>query len=196
MYFMKSVSRNSTCYFSDIKVNGNKRYWLPCCKYLVQVNPSNRISLYLISVLTGSGSGDVFVGQRLRHRSGGPTPRPGGRGMMGYTRSASCDKGNNSKQQTIKADWSPVQGSSFVNWCFCDKMCFQTDIVYMLCIVCMRFLTFNKQIIKQDVVLLLASILPQVHKEIPSYRLKYRQPPHIMMFMWYIMYHDKVLNYP
>lgn len=70
--------------------------------------------------------------------------------------------------QTIKADWSPVHGSSFVNWCFCDKMCFQTDIVYKLCIVCMRFLTFNKQIIKQDVVLLLASILPQVHKEIPS----------------------------
>lgn len=163
MYFMKSGSRNSTCYFSDIKVNGNKRYWLPCCKYLVQVNPSNRISLYLISVLTGSGSGDVFVGQRLRHRSGGPTPRPGGRGMMGYTRSASCDKGNNSKQQTIKADKAvPLLTDVSVIKCV---LCFQTDIVYMLCIVCMRFLTFNKQTIKQDVVLLLASILPQVHKE-------------------------------
>lgn len=49
MYFMKSVSRNSTCYFSDIKVNGNKRYWLPCCKYLVQVNQIESLCIWYLS---------------------------------------------------------------------------------------------------------------------------------------------------
>lgn len=87
----------------------------------------------------------------------------GGRGMMGYTGSASCDKGDNSKQ--IKLTDHLKQAVPLLTDVSVINMCFQNDTVYMLYIVCMRVLTFNKQIIKQDFVLPLASILPQVHKE-------------------------------
>lgn len=195
MYFMKFVSKNSTCNFSDIKVDRNKRYWLPCCKYLVQVNPSNRISLYLISVLTGSGSGDVFVGQRLRHWSGGPTPRPGGRGMMGYTWSASCDKGNNSKQLKLTDHlYKAVPLLTDVSVIKCVfKMTLYTSYVLF---VWNFWHSINKLLNKT--LWCCWQVYYQKFIRRSHHRLEYRQLPHnvirIMMFMWYIMYHDIVVN--